>query len=216
MNKNLFLILSFLFLTYFSGIAQNGWNLKKDKEGIKIFSRASEHSKINELKADFSMEATLSELAAVMMDVNNHLQWSYATKSDKILKKISDSELYFYTEMNSPWPVSNRDLIVHLVIRQDPVSKIMTIEETNIPNYMPEKKSIVRVPFSKAVWTVTPVNKKTININYHVDVDPGGMVPAWLVNMFAAKCPFESFKNLRTEVKLEKYRLASLSFVTNE
>ena len=216
MNKNLLLILSFLPLTYFSGIAQDGWNLKKDKEGIKIFSRASEHSKINELRADFSMDASLSELAAVMMDVNHHVQWAYSTKSNETLKKISDYEVYFYTEINSPWPLTNRDLIVHLLIRQDPVSKVMVIEETDIPNYIPEKKSIVRVPFSKAIWTVTPVNKKTIHIAYHLDIDPGGMVPAWLVNIFAAKCPFESFKNLREQVRLEKYHAASLSFIRNE
>ena len=216
MSRNLFLILFFLPFTYFSGMAQAGWNLKKDKEGIKIFSRVSEHSKINELKAEFSIQAPLSELAAVIIDVDDHVQWVYATKSSKLLKKVSDSELYFYTEMDSPWPLSNRDLIVHLLIRQDPMSKIMTIEAIDVPSYMPKKKSIVRVPISKAVWTVTPVNKKTINISYHVEVDPGGTVPSWLVNMFATKCPFESFKSLRTQIKNEKYRNASLSFITNE
>ena len=216
MGRNLLLILFILPLTYFSGFAQGSWNLKKDKEGIKIFSRTSEHSKINELGADFSMQATLSELAAVMLDVDNHVQWVCATQSSRLLKKISDSELYFYTEMNSPWPLSNRDLIVHLVITQDPVSKIMTIKATNVPGYLPENKSIVRVPLSKAVWTVTPVNNKTLNIHYLVEVDPGGTVPAWLINMFATKCPFESFKNLRMQIKHEKYRLTNLSFITNE
>ncbi|MDP4130578.1 MAG: START domain-containing protein [Bacteroidota bacterium] len=216
MNKKLLLILPFSLFSCFSGTTQGTWNLKKDKEGIKVYSRSSEHSKIDEIKADFNVQGTLSEMAAVMLDVDDHVQWAYSTKSNALLKKTNDADLYFYTEMNSPWPLSNRDLIVHLLLSQDPASKIMTIEETEVPDYIPEKKSVVRVPFSKAVWTVTPVNKKTIKINYQIEVDPGGAVPAWVVNMFAAKCPFESFKNLRTQITLEKYHLGSPSFITNQ
>jgi hypothetical protein len=216
MNKNLFLGLFLLPFGVFSAAAQDGWSLRKDKEGIKIFSRASDHSKINEVKADFNMQGTLSEFADVMIDLPNHVQWAYGTKSCGLLKKVSDCEIYFYTELNCPWPLTNRDLIVHMVITQDPGSKIMKVVETDIPNYIPEKKQIVRVPVSKAVWTVTPVDKNMVHVNYQIDVDPGGAIPAWLVNMFATKCPFESFKSLRTEVMLNKYRLASFSFISNK
>ena len=216
MKKNLLLALFPVLFSFFSAAAQEGgWSLKKDKDGIKIFSRASDHSKINEVKADFNMQGTLSEFADVMIDLPNHVQWAYGTKSCLMLKKVSDSEIYFYTEMNCPWPLTNRDLIVHMVISQDPASKVMKVEETDIPGYIPEKKALVRVPESKAVWTVMPVDKKTIHVSYQINVDPGGTVPAWLVNMFSTKCPFESFKGLRTEVMLSKYRMASFSFISN-
>jgi hypothetical protein len=37
---------------------------------------------------------------------------------------------------------------------------------------------------------------KTIQIMYTFEANPGGSVPAWLVNSFADKGPFESFKKL--------------------
>jgi hypothetical protein len=41
----------------------------------------------------------------------------------------------------------------------------------------------------------------SINIVYTFDADPGGSLPAWLVNMFADKGPYESFKKLSVLLK---------------
>jgi hypothetical protein len=37
---------------------------------------------------------------------------------------------------------------------------------------------------------------KSIHIVYTFEADPGGSIPAWMVNSFADKGPFESFKKL--------------------
>ena len=195
--------------------AQYEWNLKKDKEGIRVYSRTSEHSKFNEIKAEFGIRARLSELAAVMLDADDHVQWQYSTKSSYLLQRLSDSELYFYNEINAPWPVANRDLIVHLKISQDRTSRVMTIAAVCTPGFSPSYPSIVRVPVSKAIWTVTPVNNDSLHVEYVLEIDPGGSVPAWLINMFASRGPYESFRNLRQQVLLPKYRNVHLSFIAD-
>jgi len=45
-------------------------------------------------------------------------------------------------------------------------------------------------------WYVTMPTTKTISIVYTFEADPGGNLPAWLVNSFADKAPYESFKKL--------------------
>ncbi|MDR3711675.1 MAG: START domain-containing protein [Puia sp.] len=207
-----------LFLLVMAGdrlIAQSDWSLKRDKDGIRVYSRSSDHSKFNEIRAEFSMHASLSELAAVMLDAEDHVQWQYSTKSSYLLQRVSESELYFYNEINAPWPVANRDLIVHLTITQNPATRVMTMAAVCTPGFSPVHPSIVRVPVSKAVWTVTPVTGDSLRVEYVMEIDPGGSVPAWLINMFATKGPYESFRNLRQQVLLPKYQQARLSFITN-
>ncbi len=195
--------------------AQHDWTLKRDKDGIRVYSRASEHSRFNELKADFTLQARLSELASVMLDVDDHVKWQFSTKNSYLLERISDSELYFYNEISAPWPVANRDLVVHLLISQDPSTRVMTMKADCIPGYRPEHPSIVRVPKSVATWTVTPLQSNTLQVEYQLEIDPGGSVPAWLINMFATKGPYESFRNLREQILLGKYSHAHLPFIND-
>lgn len=197
------------------GLAQNDWTLKKDKDGIKVYSRSSQQSKFDELKAELSLHSSLSTLASVILDVPSYKQWSFNTKQSYVLKQISPSELYFYTEINSPWPANNRDLVVHLQIQQDPRTKVMTISEVCIPNYIPPKKDIVRVPFSKELWTVTPVAPGLLKIVYQLQIDPGEGAPSWLINMFATKGPYETFKNLQEQIKQPQYQTHPLPFIQN-
>lgn len=214
--KNNLLLLLFLFQAmFFSGLAQNNWVLKKEKDGIKVYNRSAAHSKFNELRVETILKTDLSGLAAVILDIKNYPHWSFNTKTAYVLKQISASELYFYSEVNSPWPASNRDLAVHLRITQEPVSKVMHIRSDEVPNFIPPKENIVRVPLSRETWIVTPLDKTTIRVEYELEIDPGASAPAWLVNSFATKGPYETFKNLREQIRLPKYKDTSLPFIKN-
>ncbi|MDP9041572.1 MAG: START domain-containing protein, partial [Bacteroidota bacterium] len=121
------LIIFAILLTSLSLNAQDGWVLKKEKDNIKVYSRGNGKSKINELKVEMVLNANLSEIAAFILDIENYPKWSRNLKTSYVLKQISDGELYFYTEVKSPWPANNRDLVVHLKILQDTISRTMSI-----------------------------------------------------------------------------------------
>jgi START domain len=192
---------------------QENWQLKKEKDGIWVYTRPSGHSKFDELKVLCSMEGTISELLAVLLDVKDHVQWVYNTKSAVVVKRISDSELYFYTEINSVWPFQNRDLVVHMLVRPDSLNKTLIVEANSVPSFLPVEKNIVRVPMSKVTWTLSRINDHSIRIEYQIELDPGGSVPAWLINLFMTKGPFESFSKLRERIKLSQYSHVHYSFV---
>ncbi len=199
---------------FFSVQAQNEWRLKKEQSGIRIYMRTNAHSSFNEIKVEMTIQSKLSSLVALLLDVPNHAQWVYNVKFSYIIKKIAANELYFYELINSPFPASDRDLAVHLKITQDSQTKTMSVSAINIPNYIPQKKNVVRVPISNETWKVTPVNN-TLRIEYYLEIDPGGSVPAWLINNFAEKGPYESFKHLQAQVDIPKYKNASVSFIKN-
>jgi hypothetical protein len=193
--------------------AQKNWELKKDQDGIRVFSRPTDNSRFNELKVEMTLSAKLSSLAALVLDIDNYPNWSFNTEKSYVLKKISPSELFFYTLINSPWPATDRDLAVHLSLVQDSNTHVLTLSAIETASFIPEKKGIVRVPLSVERWTVTPHPGGKISIRYELQLDPGAAAPAWLINTFSVKGPFETFSHLREQIRKERYRNAAISFI---
>jgi hypothetical protein len=77
------------------------------------------------------------------------------------------------------------------------------------------KKDIVRVNQSKGHWVLTPAGRDRTKIEYTLHTDPGGNVPAWAVNLFAAEGPLETFKSMKRQLKLGKYRNVVLGYLVN-
>jgi hypothetical protein len=117
----------------------------------------------------------------------------------------------YYTEVEAPALTSNRDFVIRLTVDPDPMTKGMIIEAVSIPEYLPEVEDVIRVPYSRARWLVTPAGPGLLAVEYTIDIDLGGSVPPWVVNLFAAKAPYETFNSLRTVIK--KYRGQQVSFI---
>src|SRR5690606_21955176 len=134
--------------------AQTDWKLKIDKEGVSVYTKTVSESGLKAIRVRCSIPATLSQIVALVLDVNAGTEWVYSTKSSVLLKRVSPSELYYYSEVALPWPLSNRDFIAHLIVTQDPRSKVVTIHGPTIPEYVPVKEDIVRVYHSSGKWTL--------------------------------------------------------------
>jgi len=208
---SILILLCLLFQT--SVKSQNEWALKKDKNGIKVFSKKSDKFKFDQLKVECVLDGRISQLAAVLLDVNNHYQWVYKTSKSQLLKEESASQELYYSEIDCPWPFENRDLVIRMSIVQNTLTKVMTIEAKNVNDYVPDKHNLVRIKYSNATWTVTPISDSQFKVEYRIEVDPGNGVPAWLLNLFASNGPYESFINLRKRMKLPPYAHAKFPFI---
>jgi hypothetical protein len=113
----------------------------------------------------------------------------------KVLNTLSPTEKIYRTVIEAPWPVTDRDMVVHLRILQKEKELIITTDsESGIVAEYPE---LVRVPFSHALWTVVSKSKNQFHVKYEMLIDPGGSVPAWLVNWTCANAPLQSFQKLK-------------------
>jgi len=193
--------------------AQQDWTLKEDKEGISVYTRNFPDSKFKAIRVRCELAATLSQFVALILDVDAGTQWVYSTKSAVLLKMVSPSELYYYSEIEIPWPLTNRDFIAHLKVTQDPATRVVTIYGPTVPGYLPVKKGIVRVARSEGLWVITPLAANRIKVEYTLKTDPGGSIPPWMVNLFATKGPLESFRNLKIQLIKPQYADAHLAFI---
>src|SRR4051812_46399441 len=197
------LFVSMLF--FIKAAAQEKWVLKKDKDGIQVYEAKNDETNFKSVKAECTMTATLSQVAAVLSDVTRHYQWVYGVKTSKIVKRESESKLYYYSEVHAPWPVSNRDFIVDFEMTQ-PSPGTLSVASHAVPEMLPEQPGLVRVKKSRSGWTVTSTGDGNVKVVYVIQFDPAGSVPAWVVNMFIADGPYKTFKNLRERVKLPEYK----------
>jgi hypothetical protein len=53
---------------------------------------------------------------------------------------------------------------------------------------------------SRGIWNVTTISSKIIHLEYILAVNPGGSVPAWILNIFATRGPMETFERLKEKM----------------
>ena len=195
--------------------AQTDWQLSTEKEGIKVYTSIVPESKIKAIKVECSFTSTVSQFVSVILDVKNAAEWVYHTKSCSLVKQVSPSELYYYSEISLPWPAENRDFVAHLTVTQNEETKVTTIDGPSVSGFVPVKDAIVRIDNSKGKWMITPLKNGQIKVEYSLHVDPGGALPAWLVNMFATDGPMKIFRNLKIQLQKPAYKNADLAFIKN-
>ncbi len=187
----------FLCLGFYSGKAQGEWNLLKDKDSIRISSRTSAKSGFNDVRVQMDLPGTSSDVVNAVWQVKEYQNWAYATKNSYPVKRAADSSLIYYSEIVAPWPVSNRDLYASISVRRDSLSKHVFIVCSGMPKFQAERDRLVRIPYSKAIWELTDISPKRVHLDYVLEINPGGNVPAWVMNMFISKGPYVTFSHLR-------------------
>ena len=187
-----------LFLTGFTGNASlSDWLLRKDKEGIKIYTREVTNTNVKEVKTVLIINASISKITDAIIDVENYSNWMKNILNPKILDKVNENEYYLYYEMEAPWPTDNRDIINHTVISHNPVNNTTTISATAIPDYIKEKEDVVRITLSEGSWELKQLSENKVEITHSLLASPGGSVPEWIINMFIVNHPFDTHRNLK-------------------
>ncbi len=178
--------------------AQDKCKLRKDEDGIKVYTCHVDSSKFKSILTEFDISCSQDVLISKVLDVPGYTRWQFNTVQAKVIKTISEKEKIYRTVIEAPWPVTDRDMVVHLRISKSEVETVITTDsETGI---IEEQPDLVRVPFSHAQWIVTSKNKDQLHVKYTMLIDPGGSVPVWLVNWTCAHAPLQSFQNLKKMV----------------
>ncbi|MCE3277981.1 MAG: lipid-binding protein [Bacteroidetes bacterium] len=208
-----FFFFFFLLCKYSSSQSQNDWILKKEEEGISVYTRNVETSSLKELKSVVTIRTSLSSIVALLNDWDSYPQWVYRCEKSSTLKTISESEVIHYQTVIAPWPVDSRDFVVNVKLTQDPITKIITIISQPHPDFIPKTEDMVRIRNFKASWTLIPLKDGWVEVNYQLLVDPGGYVPAWLVNLAVVEGPYQTKLNMKKWVMKDKYQKAVISYL---
>ncbi|WP_205503102.1 START domain-containing protein [Rufibacter psychrotolerans] len=177
--------------------AQERWELRKDTDGIAVYTKDLANDAYKQIKVVCELPGTPQLLVNLLKDVERHQDWVYLNRKTRLLKKLSDNRLVYYTEADLPWPLTDRDMVVEAVFFPVQAHKPARVEVKSVTGYLPRQTGFVRIPTSLAVWEITPVTDRKVKVEYTFSVNPGGTVPAWLVNLTVATGPHKTFQNLR-------------------
>lgn len=189
------------------------WKLAKDENGIKVYTRHVDGFDIDELKTELVVKGSLSAVVAIITDVDHYYQWIFACSESRVLQRISETEQYQYQVNDLPYPVSDRDIVIHFKMWQDSITKKVYTSSIADPTYIPANSGMVRLPIFIGSYELTPLPNGEVFVSYSVRLDPGGSIPDWMANLFIVKGPYESMLKMQERVESGKYNGMKFAFL---
>jgi hypothetical protein len=180
--------------------AQRSWTLQKEKDGIKISNRKALSSPFNDVRVEMDLPGNLNQLEGILMDIPRYTEWAYATKKSVLIKKLGPGKLIYYSEIDVPWPATNRFFYANFELKKDSSDHSMQVVSVSIADYKPVPDGLVNVPYTKGVWNIKTISPTTIHIDYTLELNPGGSLPAWILNLFSTRGPLETFENIKRKM----------------
>lgn len=193
--KYYFLIFILLFSSV--AVAQN-WQLEKDKEGIKIWTKKKEGSKLKEYRGVTSVKTTMDKIISVFKNVKYHESFFYKCMpgSVSLVKKDNENEFCTYMVLVAPM-IKNRDAVTQFIINPPAPDGSITMQLEAKPNLVPLKSSYVRIPEMKGFWKFIPKENGVIEVIHQAYSSPGGTVPESLANLAVVDAPYSMLSELK-------------------
>jgi len=191
-------------LLFFNFYSESEWKLKKDKDGIEVYTRTVEGSLFDEFKGVTTIEnSSLEKVLAVILDVKNYGSLFPDCMNPKVLKQDGKYYDIHYIQVKAPWPVKNRDTVYEQKAVVDENGKHALVSLKPLPDFIVENKDFLRIREGSGFWELEEDENGNVMVVYQFHGEPGGEIPAWLANSFVVTQPYETLVNLKNRLKNE-------------
>jgi len=183
------------------------WSLVRDMDGIRVYMKHRDESKIKSFLAKSVMDAPDPySLAAVIEDFKAAPEWMHMMSEVTELKRVSDSVRDVRLETRLPWPVLDRDVAAHAVVTQNPKNYDITITMIQDNSLLPEYPGYIRMPEFKGIIRAKMISNQRMEMEMEFLLDSGGYIPPWVSNIILKDISFYTLKKLRKMILKEKYQ----------
>ncbi len=203
MRKIAIAMLSLAVLSLVPGLshAEYSWRQEFSRDGIVVSTRDNDLSSFREFRAEGLVYASMEECQKVLMNVSGNVAWQPDCIASQLISlENGGAVIIAYNETKAPWPADNRDVVTRSIVTVTKDSVTHTITALNRPDLVPLKKNTVRITAMDASWKLVRAGNATM-VSFQARVDPGGSVPAWIVNKFSTENPYKTLVALRRMVK---------------
>jgi hypothetical protein len=171
------------------------WVLAQDEDRIQLYTRPVAGSPFLEVKALAQINAPITEVAMVMGDGDGCDEWRAMCKSSEILSTLSETEQLVYLVMDMPWPVTDRDMVIHSIAQIDVDAKNVTVELQSAESEHPTA-DYVRAT-TKGQYKIQAINEGQVELTYIMHTDLGGDLSANMINPRLISATFDDIKRLQ-------------------
>ncbi len=204
------IVVSLMVMAASALVAQAEWRVVKNSDGIRVFTRPSANSSLDEFMGRTVVDAKIEVVVELIRDVDAQPQWMADCIEARVVKKYSEEDLLVYNVTRAPWPVSNRDVVVRSRGGVDVKSgKVSIIFSAVKDSPVPERSGVVRMTDLLGQWHLKKTGDDKTEVTYIMRANPAGNIPASIANMTSKAIPFRTLTKMKEMVKKEKYiRLA--------
>lgn len=195
-------ILFFVFC--FSNIYGQEWEFVTQSEQIKVFKRQIAPTNYSEIKVEAILPCGIEELLQVHLDIRAMKEWSTIPIKIIPIKTYGDSTQIYFQESIVAWPLTNREVVIKKTYKATHNGVLIAIE--NINGYELTQPDNIKIKEVVGSWKLTPINEKSTHIIYVMYVNPGGDIPAWILETNSAELPINMIKSIVAQAKKEKYQ----------
>jgi hypothetical protein len=187
--------------------AQGEWEQIIDEDGVRVWKREVPGSAIVEFKSRARIEAPIIQLAAVLRNTGREKEWMESCVDSRVVQWLSSVDAIIYNRTASPvFFVSDRDLVVRAKTSINAEKRSVRIDFVNATNdKAPAVDGVVRMPKVVGHWELFRIDERTSEVEYQIQADPGGELPAWLVNWASERIPFNTLVKMRAQAKKDGY-----------
>jgi hypothetical protein len=168
------------------------------EDGITVEKESKPGRTLPILFGTTTMKARPEEIAAWVGAVDTYVDWQHNCEEARVVL-LPDGTRLSYNRIGSPWPVSDRDVVLRSTRTNFDDGRIRIEFESTDDAKVPVPSGVVRMPRLVGSYDLTPDAAGT-KVIYTVDSDPGGSLPSWLVSQASQDLPYKTLKNLRERV----------------
>jgi|GEM_PF-4924004 len=190
--------------------ADTAWQQLAEDNGIRIFYREDVTPGKHWVRAVVTDSVSMDVVGQVLLDVNSYPKWMAQLRDSHIVSANSADDYILYNYYDLPWPMWDRDIYVHVVIKRDSVHQIVTasIDKYESPQY-PLLPKVIRVPSMTGYLKIQALAPKVTRGEFTERLDLGGSVPEWAKTYLSKQTPAYILKKVRAACQDSFYIKAS-------
>ncbi len=180
-----------------------GWTEIGEEEGIRLWRREVPGSAFVAFRGEGEVGASLKKVLAVLHDQERKQEWMHRCAENRLVeaRKIGEVTIYNRTGSNVPL-VADRDVVVSTRLSWSVEDRRVHIEAHSVDHPgAPPRDGVVRMPKLSLSWDLVALSADRTRVTYEVQADPGGLLPAWVVNMASKMIPYHTISGLRRQTK---------------
>jgi hypothetical protein len=182
-----------------------GWEVLRQEEGVVVSMRAEPGRELPSFKGVGRVKSNMYHLLAILSDGTRRREWMTRSGVTRVLKRVSDSEGISYQQTLAPWPVSDRDVVMHTRIyrREAPLEIVATFDgevwKEKIAGV--DRGDFIEMSYLKGYWRLVYISDQETDVTYMVNTHPGGSLPDWLIRRITRDLPFYTITGMRDQAK---------------
>ncbi len=190
--------------------AEGSWRTIDEDRGIKVTVRDEPGRELPTFRGQGNIHARILEVLAVILDIPGATRWAKGADEARLVRTIDPKTHLVYTRTDTPWPVSDRDLIMRRTVQIVKPAQEFHIRLLCAPKATAELEGVIRVRTCDSYFHLRYVDDETTFVDYQVNLDPRGSLPLWLIAWASKKIPMETLVSLEAQATKTGKQYASV------